>query len=85
MTQKLRFLLITVCLLLSACASLPPVPPESAARQQCLVCRHNRDFGCLEISKSPSTPQARYQGRTYWFCGESCHCDFVKSPENYMP
>lgn len=72
-------------LLVTACAPLPPVPPANAAKQQCLVCRHNRDFGCLEISKSPSTPQAMHEGRTYWFCDDSCRRDFMKSPDRYIP
>lgn len=70
---------------MTTCAPLPPVPPENAMKQQCLVCRHNRDFGCLEIEKSPDTPQTRYEGRNYWFCGESCRRVFVKNPTRYIP
>jgi YHS domain-containing protein len=69
--------------LVGACAPMPPVPPENTAIQQCPVCRHHRDFGCLRVVKKPDTPKASHAGRTYWFCGESCRCDFEKIPERY--
>ena len=72
-------------LLLAGCASLPPVPPADAAVQQCLVCRHRRDFDCLTVQKSPRAPHADYAGRTYYFCSEGCRCEFSRAPQLYTP
>lgn len=83
----MRSLLVAfaVCILLSGCAALPPVPPPEAEVQQCLVCRNKRDFSCLEIKKTPDTPHAQFGGRTYWFCSEHCRSDFEASPARYLP
>ena len=72
-------------ILISGCAPLPPIPPESAAVQQCLVCRNKRDFSCLTVEKTPATPRTRYAGRDYWFCGEDCRCEFEKHPGTFLP
>lgn len=72
-------------ILISGCAPLPPIPPANAPVQQCLVCRHKRDFSCLTVEKRPATPHTRYGGRDYWFCGESCRCEFEKHPEPFLP
>ena len=85
MNVRLIFSLLTVGLVSSACTSVPPMTRESAPVQQCMVCRHHRDFGCLKVTKTPQTPQAKYAGRTFWFCGESCRCDFEKNPKRYFP
>lgn len=77
--------LITAHILISGCATLPPAPPENAPVQQCLVCRYKRDFSCLEISKSPTTPRTQHAGRTFWFCSEACRSDFQKRPATYLP
>ena len=53
--------------------------------QQCLVCRHKRDFSCLAVAKTPGTPHTRHGGRDYWFCGESCRCEFEKHPQPFLP
>lgn len=71
-------------ILLTGCATLPQVPPEEAAVQQCLVCRHRRDFSCLEVEKTPTTPRAQCDGRTYWFCSENCRCEFEKNPKSFV-
>ncbi len=85
MNFQLIFTLLTIGLISSACTPVPPVAIESAPVQQCLVCRHHRDFGCLNITKTAKTPQARYAGRTFWFCSESCRHDFEKNPKRYFP
>jgi len=74
---------LVLALLLSGCASLPPVPPVGAAEQHCLVCRHRRDFECLVVDKSPRTPHAEYAGRTHYFCSEGCRCEFQRNAAKY--
>lgn len=69
----------------SGCAPLPPIPPPDAPVQQCLVCRYKRDFSCLNVPTTPGTPHTQHAGRTYWFCGESCRCEFQKQPAPYLP
>lgn len=76
-------LLPLLALFISACASLPPVPPAEASVAQCLVCRCRRDFDCLEVDKSPRTPHADFAGRTYYFCGENCRKEFERNPGRY--
>lgn len=85
MNDRLILSLLAVGLVSSACTSVPPVASEGEPVQQCVVCRHHRDFGCLKVTKTPQTPKAKYAGRTFWFCGESCCCDFKKSPKRYLP
>ena len=84
--QKTFFTFLIVALILvSGCAPLPPVPPQEAPVQQCLVCRHKRDFSCLSVPKEPATPHAQLAGRTYWFCSENCRCEFQKDPKPFLP
>ncbi len=78
-------LLLPLLLAFAGCASLPPVPPEAAAEQQCLVCRQRRDFDCLIVDKSPRTPHAAYAGRIHYFCSESCRTEFQRQPGRYWP
>lgn len=78
-------MLLVAHILISGCAPLPPVPPPESAVQQCLVCRHKRDFACLTVTKAPGTPHTQHAGRTYWFCSESCRCAFHKQPLTFIP
>jgi len=78
-------LFLPAVLFVTGCASLPPVPPAEAPEQQCLVCRHRRDFDCLAVAKSPRAPHADYAGRTHYFCSESCRTEFQRAPQNYWP
>lgn len=66
-----------------ACSTMPPVPPDDAPVQQCMVCRYKRDFSCLQVKREPGTPQSDYQGRHYCFCSEECREEFQHSPEKY--
>ena len=85
MKKITALLLVTAHTLLTGCVALPPFPKEQAAAQQCPVCRHHRDFGCLVVEKTPRTPSAEYRGHRYWFCSESCRKDFQKAPLPFLP
>ncbi len=76
-------LLSLLFLTLAGCSSVPPVPPADARVQQCMVCRHRRDFSCLEVERKPGTPHAEYAGRDYCFCSKSCQAEFRRQPERY--
>jgi YHS domain-containing protein len=78
-------LAILLSALLTACTSMPPVPPPTASTQQCLVCRCRRDFDCLTVHPGTSTPRATYAGRTFYFCSDSCRQEFESSPSRYWP
>lgn len=77
--------LLLLSVLFAGCASLPPVPPPEAREQQCLVCRHRRDFDCLVVDASPRTPHGDYAGRTHYFCSEGCRAEFQRDPSRYYP
>jgi YHS domain-containing protein len=78
-------ILATAHILISGCAPLPPIPPANAPVQQCLVCRYKRDFSCLSVPATASTPHTQHAGRTYWFCSENCRCEFEKRPAPFLP
>ena len=85
MKKSISLLLITAHTLLTGCVPLPPLPSEQAAVQHCPVCSCHRDFGCLLVKKTSSTPSAEFRGRRYWFCSETCRQDFQKSPRSFLP
>jgi YHS domain-containing protein len=43
-----------------------------------------RDPVCGTRLPGPTGPSALYQGRTYYFCGETCRQDFIKNPARYL-
>ena len=83
--KPITYVLALAAMVLSSCETLPPLPSDSAPTAHCLVCRHNRDLGCLDVDKSASTPRYTYQGHTYYFCSDSCREKFAKAPSNYIP
>lgn len=74
---------LLAAVLLSACAALPPPPPPAADVQQCCVCRYRRDFSCLEVRATPATPHVTVNGRTRYFCSESCKRDYLAGPSQF--
>lgn len=83
--QGIIILAAAALVLITGCAPLPPMPPQEAAVQQCPVCRHRRDYSCLEVEKTSVTPRAQCGGRTYWFCSERCRCKFEANPKPFVP
>lgn len=62
----------------STCASMQP------GHQECLVCKKNVDLACVDVKVDDKTPTAQYNGKTYYFCSDECHDQFVKNPEKYV-
>jgi hypothetical protein len=68
----------------ASCTSTPPEPvkPGHAA---CPVCQAEGDLACVDVAVEGDTPRAEIGKRTYYFCSESCRCDFEKCPSKYLP
>jgi Cu+-exporting ATPase len=82
---------ILSCLLmaiaLGGCASAPATNGTVAATQphaECLVCKANADLACIDVAVEADTPRYAYDGRTYYFCSESCRGKFAKNPAKYL-
>ena len=56
----------------------------SADKSECLVCKHNADLACVEVKVDVNTPRAEYQGKTYYFCSDTCRQEFLKNPAKYV-
>jgi YHS domain-containing protein len=56
----------------------------SADKAECLVCKHNADLACVDVKVDKDTPRAEYQGKTYYFCSETCRQEFLKNPAKYV-
>ena len=50
----------------------------------CTVCQCTGDLGCMDVEVGPKTPQAQYEGRTYYFCSETCRAAFERDPRAYV-
>jgi Cu+-exporting ATPase len=37
----------------------------------------------MEIDTAAAAASEEYQGKTYYFCSEACHQQFVAAPEQY--
>ena len=74
-------MMMTAMLLFGGCASSPKADGKRHA--QCLVCKCNADLGCLDVVVDARTPTTTYQGKAYYFCGESCRDKFAANPAKY--
>jgi Cu+-exporting ATPase len=44
-----------------------------------------RDVVCgMEIDPKDAAAQMEYEGKTYYFCSQSCHDKFMAEPEKYV-
>ena len=66
----------------AGCAARRPLDARPIADDP--VCLYNRDLGCVHVRVDPSTPQAVYQGKTYYFCSADCRAEFEKHPAHYL-
>ena len=55
-----------------------------AAHAECLVCKYDADLACVNISVASDTPSTKYDGKTYYFCSDSCCKKFEKEPAKYV-
>jgi len=75
----MRTLALSIAIALGGCAGAPDPRPVA----EDVVCKSNGDLGCVRVRVDEKTPRAAYQGKTYYFCAESCREDFVKTPARY--
>jgi YHS domain-containing protein len=73
------FLAVAIMLAGSGCASRPDPRPIA----EDLVCKCNGDLGCVRVRIDEKTPQVVFEGKTYYFCAESCRTAFEKDPRRY--
>lgn len=38
----------------------------------------------MEVDESTAPAKIEYEGRTYYFCSNSCKQDFLENPESYL-
>jgi YHS domain-containing protein len=56
---------------------------HTAAHAECLVCKHNADLACVDVTVDKDTPSFTYHGLAYYFCSDSCLKKFQKDPAKY--
>ncbi len=39
----------------------------------------------MEVSERGAAGRVEYQGKTYYFCSDSCREEFTEDPEHYLP
>jgi YHS domain-containing protein len=81
-------MLLSMLFLAGGCASSPSQTPMAASSKQshaeCLVCKHNADLACVDVTVDSKTPRCQCEGRTYYFCSDDCQRAFEKNPTKYL-
>jgi YHS domain-containing protein len=81
----IRISVILFTLMALGCAADMPTTATAACHAQCLVCKHNADLACVDVTVDDSTPSSVYLGKRYYFCSNSCRDEFAENPAKYMP
>ena len=68
----------------AATGSTPVMASSKAPHAECLVCKYNADLACVDLSVDSDTPSTNYQGKTYYFCSDTCRKKFEKEPAKYL-
>ena len=80
---------ILMMFFLAGCAaestSTQPIHASAQGHAECLVCKHNADLACVDLTVTDQTASATYNGRRYYFCSEECKDEFEKHPGKYAP
>jgi YHS domain-containing protein len=89
-----RFLRAIACAIGGALVAALPACRSAAEEAQliharpghavCTVCQCTGDLGCMDVEVGPETPQAQFEGRTYYFCSETCRAAFERNPRAYV-
>jgi len=92
--MRWMFSCLVVSTLAVGCASsnhgdAPATQPAASAsasspHDTCLVCEHNADLACVDVTVDVKTPRCIYDGKTYYFCSDDCRNAFLKSPQKYL-
>jgi YHS domain-containing protein len=77
--------------LVSGCSSNATKQPvmasstaNTASHAECAVCKANADLACVDVTVDDQTPRCDYNGKTYYFCSNSCRDEFAKDPAKYV-
>jgi len=82
--KTLKMLLILSAILVTGCASInKPQTADCHMHAECKVCEANADLACVDVAVDDKTPKYDYNGKTYYFCSETCRDDFAKKPQKY--
>jgi YHS domain-containing protein len=68
----------------SATAGAPVMASSKAPHAECLVCKYNADLACVDLKVDAETPNSTYDGKTYYFCSDTCRKKFEKDPAKYI-
>ena len=86
-----RIGLLILILLVGGCATSPAPPAQPAGpasanqvHAECLVCKHNADLACVDVTVDAKTPRCVCEARTYYFCSDECRRAFEKNPAKYL-
>jgi YHS domain-containing protein len=83
-----RIAILIVMLLAGGCATSAQTPASVSATTQphaeCLVCKHNADLACIDVTVDSQTPHCVCNGQTYYFCSDECRRAFEKNPAKYL-
>jgi len=84
MTTRILFFVLLAVTGVVGCAEQPATPTASTQpHAECLVCKHNADLACVDVTVDATTPHTAYDGKTYYFCSDQCRKDFDKEPAKY--
>ena len=66
------------------CASSRAPTATGQPHAECLVCKHNADLACVDVTVENQTPRCVCNGQTYYFCSDDCRRAFEKNPAKYL-
>jgi YHS domain-containing protein len=81
--------LFVLCGMIAGCSGNGAKTPVMAStanagcHAECAVCKANADLACLDVTVNDQTPRYEYNGKTYYFCSDSCRDEFAKNPAKY--
>jgi YHS domain-containing protein len=62
----------------------PVLASSKGQHAECLVCKYNADLACVDLKVDADTPTYSYDGKTYYFCSDTCQKKFEKEPVKYI-
>src|SRR4051794_2097472 len=70
-------------------AAAAPAPVGSVVQNgqhtECTVCKANADLACVDVVVDDQTPRYESNGKTYYFCSNSCRDEFARNPGKFLP
>ena len=58
---------------------------QNGQHTECTVCKANADLACVDVVVDDQTPRYAYDGKTYYFCSNSCRDEFARNPGKFLP